>query len=274
MKICLIYFSPTRNTAKIATIIKRALLKLGESIEIFDITTYVKRNLLTKTIDLQNYTGIIFGFPIYAYRAPKVIREWLREIDGKGQKASIFFTYGGVSVGVAHKDTIRRLRQQNLFVVTTAEFLGEHSFNRAGWDLMENRPNRKDFKIAEKYAKITLERFRENEKKFSIKINSPQLEEEKLEKIEKRPKLVLSPPTFLEDCSLCGICEENCPVNAIDVKNTSISDPKCIRCLRCIQICPEDALKVKNIGKFLTALKKVEKLDKKTLNKKKSKIYL
>lgn len=44
-------------------------------------------------------------------------------------------------------------------------------------------------------------------------------------------------------CNNCGICEINCPVQAI--KDSKINT-KCIRCLRCVTNCPQYALQYKN----------------------------
>ncbi|MDD5916278.1 MAG: 4Fe-4S binding protein [Clostridiales bacterium] len=44
-------------------------------------------------------------------------------------------------------------------------------------------------------------------------------------------------------CSNCGICEKNCPAEAI--KNGRINS-KCIRCLRCVTNCPQHALQYEN----------------------------
>lgn len=47
-------------------------------------------------------------------------------------------------------------------------------------------------------------------------------------------------------CSGCGICIEECPVNAIEQQNdgvTEINDAKCIRCGRCHDVCPQEAVR-------------------------------
>ena len=99
MKIGLIYFSPTENTAKIAEIVKNKLNELHNEVEEFNITNYSERQ---KKIDLGQFEAFIFGFPIYYWRAPKLIRDWLLTLKGEGKKLSVFFTYGGVNVGLAH----------------------------------------------------------------------------------------------------------------------------------------------------------------------------
>jgi uncharacterized protein (DUF362 family)/Pyruvate/2-oxoacid:ferredoxin oxidoreductase delta subunit len=47
-----------------------------------------------------------------------------------------------------------------------------------------------------------------------------------------------------EDCTNCGICKDNCPQNAISIKNDKmrIEYDKCIKCMCCHELCPENAV--------------------------------
>jgi formate hydrogenlyase subunit 6/NADH:ubiquinone oxidoreductase subunit I len=46
-------------------------------------------------------------------------------------------------------------------------------------------------------------------------------------------------------CIGCGRCIDECPVNAISMKNGKaiINMKKCIRCKRCPEICPVNAIR-------------------------------
>ncbi len=48
-----------------------------------------------------------------------------------------------------------------------------------------------------------------------------------------------------ELCVGCGVCVEECPVDAISMAEevASINDEECIRCGRCHDVCPEDAVR-------------------------------
>ena len=53
-------------------------------------------------------------------------------------------------------------------------------------------------------------------------------------------------PWIDEDmCVGCGICVEECPVDAISMENGKavIDMKKCIRCKKCHEICPQKAVK-------------------------------
>jgi uncharacterized Fe-S center protein len=47
-------------------------------------------------------------------------------------------------------------------------------------------------------------------------------------------------------CTFCGICANNCPQDAIEVKadHFKVDDDSCWRCGRCVRVCPEGALSV------------------------------
>lgn len=56
-------------------------------------------------------------------------------------------------------------------------------------------------------------------------------------------KTTIPKPT--KECTNCGICAAECPVQAIDQENSKKVDEKaCISCMRCISVCPQDARKV------------------------------
>ena len=49
-----------------------------------------------------------------------------------------------------------------------------------------------------------------------------------------------------EMCTGCGVCVEECPVDAIEQQAdglAEINDAKCIRCGRCHDVCPQEAVR-------------------------------
>lgn len=48
-----------------------------------------------------------------------------------------------------------------------------------------------------------------------------------------------------QDCTLCGICVSECPVDAITMgtENAEINMADCIRCGVCHDVCPQEAVK-------------------------------
>ena len=273
MKILLAYFSATGNTAKVAEEIRRRLVSLGAAVDVLDITSYSDRQ---KEIDPDPFQAFIFGAPVHSNRAPRLFREWLLGLDGKGRKCSTFFTYGGFKVHPSHYSTGKILKKRHFDLVSSAEFLGAHTFNLAGWNAMAKRPDQNDLKVAGEYALKTFRRFTGDDQGRPDEFEKTQYSEKELDAFEhSRYKLVRQLPTRDgKECSMCMICEELCPTSAMDAKKGEADRERCIICLRCIMNCPEDALKVNDLAPAWPRKLKMENETTHTIACKTSRIYL
>lgn len=130
MKVLILYFSATGNTRKIAKVVGDTFTQIGCEVVMADITACANRQ---KKIDLKLFHAVVFGAPIHSTRAPRVVREWMKTLDGQGKKCAMFFTYGGFGVHPTHYSTRQILEKQNFIVVSSADFLGVHTFNLGGW---------------------------------------------------------------------------------------------------------------------------------------------
>jgi flavodoxin len=177
MKVLILYFSATENTAKIAKVIEEKFKEEGVRVIMSDITPYGARQ---KKIDFEPYQAVVFGAPIHSCRAPRVVRDWLRTLDGRtldgqGKKCSMFFTYGGFGVHPTHYSTRQILKEQNFIIVSSAEFLGAHTFNLGGWRALEDRPNELDFELAKDYVELTCKRFTGEDEKIMLSLPAKDL---------------------------------------------------------------------------------------------------
>lgn len=269
MKIALFYFSGTGNTERIADAIANELTEKSVEINKFNITSYKERQ---QKYDLASYKGFIFGFPIYAWRAPSVVRTWLKSLNGDGKKCATFFTYGGVSTGVAHYNTMKILEGSNFILIGSSEFPGKHTFNLAGWDFLENRPDTGDFEIAKEFAGKILKKFQE--KDFNkIKIEDPTVSKKILERHEKREKKLPTPSRRGQECSMCRTCEELCPSLAMNADRGEADKEKCLRCLGCLLNCPDNALEIDDMTKLSEFILNANNITKDELERRTSKFY-
>jgi ferredoxin len=235
---------------------------------LIDITPYSVRN---QKVNLKQCEKFIFGFPVYGWRAPSVVREWLKTLEGKGRECAMFFTYGGINSGVVHYDTYQILEENGFKVLSSAEFIASHTYNLGGWNVLENRPNDEDFKIARQYAQSILKKFQESDL-HSFQIKPHEYSDKTLKRIENNPKRMVNPPRWAAECDLCGLCDNLCPTNAIDAENQIINEEKCIRCFSCVLNCPESVLEVGDLTRLYKMALKVEHLLEKEINNRKSKI--
>ena len=243
-KIAIVYFSATNVTDTYARVMSDALRDRGCEGQLFNVTAYASRQ---KPLPVDAFDGIIFGFPVFGDLAPSVINEWLPTLDGKGCKCAQFLTYGARTTGYAHFHTRLLLEQAGFRVLFSAEFLGRHSFNVAGWQILPHRPDEQDFAVARQVVALALERFAQDEPAV-FRLQKPFGYNRAIAALENRQKTTergwTHPVRVTEECSMCRACELECPTRAFDA-DTGLSDPaSCISCMHCVCICPDEVVKV------------------------------
>jgi flavodoxin/ferredoxin len=268
MKIGIFYFSATGVTEIISNHIKEELIKEGNSVESYNIITIDQRQ---NKFNFLEFDGCIFGFPVFGGRAPSVAEEWITTLDGGNQTCTMFFTYGARDLEWAHQTTYFLLSKANFKVALSAEFIGRHSFNVGeGFSLAEDRPNKSDFDVATDFAILSLERF-QNKWEFSIDISSFTYEPVKVR--EKTGDLAkFYPSRYNENCIMCNLCEDECPVNAFDAISGETDRKLCITCMHCIIICPDHVLKIGEVSEIFINFMHRTKLTKNIVDNKQSKI--
>ncbi len=272
MNILIVFFSATGNTAKMATVIEERFTELGAEVTMSNVTSYNHRQEKT---DLTSYDAVVFGLPVYSRRAPRVVRKWLRTLNGQGKKCSMFFTYGGFGTHPAHYSTRQILEEQHFHVVSSAEFLGAHAFNLGGWKAMERRPDESDFTVAKEYVEITYRRFTDEDEGLLGELEKTEYPEELLDSAEAlRFKKVTQLPTREgSECSMCLTCEELCPTGAMDAELGEADKGKCIACLACVANCPENILAINDMSKSWSSKLEKEQVTEESLKEQKSIIY-
>jgi ferredoxin/flavodoxin len=273
MKILMVYFSATGNTAKIGRVISERLCELGAEVDERDITSLGDRK---ESIDMEPYDAVVFGQPVHSLRTPRVVRDWMRTLRGGGKKSAMFFTYGGFKVHPCHESTRQILAEQGFAVVSSAEFLGAHTFNLGGWKAMVGRPDASDFQVAETYAGKMYDRFTGKDPGILNELEKTDFTEEQLDSFELMRFKVLEqlPTRYGEDCSMCMLCEETCPTGAISAETGETEKAACIACLRCINDCPENVLKINDTSAIWNKKLEMDQTTAEELNQKKSKMYL
>ena len=243
-KIAVVYFSATNVTQTYAGVMRKVLLRHGCEARLFNVTDHASRR---KPLQVDDFDGFIFGFPVFGDFAPSVINTWLPTLDGRGKRCAQFFTYGARTTGYAHFHTKLLLEQAGFRVLFSAEFLGRHSFNIGGWRILPDRPNAQDFAVAREYAALALERVSRDEPAV-FRLQKPFGYERAMAWLENRRGKTgpgwAHPRRTADECSMCRDCEAGCPVQAFNA-DTGLSDPeRCIECMHCVYICPDEVLKV------------------------------
>ncbi len=273
IRIAILTFSATGNTAKISREVAGTLTRPGAEITEMDITPATARQ---KEIDPAGYDALIIGMPVHSWRAPRIVREWIRLLDGTGKKCATFFTYGGFGIHPAHHSTRNLLEQQGFTLVSSAEFLAAHTFNLGGWKAMENRPDESDAAVAREFAELTFRRFSGEDSGLPGPFEATDYPEELLDRIEGfRFRILTSlPGRHGAACCMCMACEENCPAQAFDATTGTACGDRCIACLGCVARCPEEAIIINDMTGSWEFKLKGEGITIPEMEAKQSRIYL
>jgi flavodoxin/NAD-dependent dihydropyrimidine dehydrogenase PreA subunit len=246
MNIGIFYFSATGITETIANHISAILEKEGNSVQQKNIITPDSRQ---DTIDFLEFDACIFGFPVFGGRPPTVADDWMRTLEGKNQKCSMFFTYGARDLEWAHQVTYYLLTQANFQVALSAEFIGAHSYNVGeGWSLAESRPNQLDFDVATQFTMESVKRFH-GDLLFDINLSEFVYEPRETEELY-GPSALFYPFREQGECSMCYLCENECPVKAFNANSGEPNRKLCIRCMHCVTICPDKVLQIGDLSQL------------------------
>jgi flavodoxin/Pyruvate/2-oxoacid:ferredoxin oxidoreductase delta subunit len=268
MNIGIFYFSATGITELVSNHIALVIESEGHSVFQKNIITPESRQQEFDFLELDAY---FFGFPVFEGRAPTVAEEWMKTLEGKNKKCSMYFTYGARDLELAHQATFYLLKKANFQVVLSAEFIGKHSFCVAkGFELAKGRPNQLDFDIVIKFVEESLARF-QKDTEFNIDLSSFSYKSKRTR--EKTGIMsIFYPSRGGEDCSMCNLCENECPVEAFDAISGETDRKLCIHCMHCVIICPDNLLNVGEATKVYKVFTDKLGLSKDVVEKKMSKI--
>ena len=227
MKLYSIVFSPTGGTQKVATVLTDALEGEVARVDLTD----GKQNF--PAVQLTQEDVAVISVPSYGGRVPAVAVERLTKLNGQGARAILVCVYGNR----AYEDTLVELedaaKQAGFRVIAAVAAIAEHSIAR---QFAAGRPDAQDAKQLSDFARqIQAKLSAGDSTEPSIPGNRPY----------KKAGGTGMVPKPTKECTSCGVCAAECPVQAIDKKNPKKVDEKaCISCMRCISVCPHSARKI------------------------------
>jgi ferredoxin len=247
-KVHAIYFSPTGTTEKVANAIAAGT---GLPYESIDLTRFKDRKTLRHSFSKNEL--VIAGAPVYGGRIPRNLDDFFSGLSGNGAPAVALAVYGNREYEDALIEMKIQLEERRFQVIAGAAFIGEHTFSKK---IAAGRPDANDLKIAGEFGgRVISEIDRAMSRKLTVKGNYPYTVRG-FDPKNPGPVIGAALVTANEDCTLCGVCGEECPWGAITVDNAvSIDYTRCLRCLRCMRVCPALALEINNPNVYVALAK-------------------
>jgi ferredoxin/flavodoxin len=236
METTIYYFTGTGNSLKVA---KELYQKLS-SCELIPIVKYQ---------GLENFESISenigFFFPLYYSGLPKIVLDFLKELDVN--KSKYFFA------------CVTSAEDLNVYPLQQIERLLKAKGKRLNAGLLVNMPNNYiiGYNITPEKVQIDFfEKAKEEIDKFAeiVKNGKVNLESSVFKKDVGRSEKVnewfqaevnnLDKSFHVDDtCTGCGVCEKVCPVKNIVLREGIPQwQHKCQQCLACINFCPEKSI--------------------------------
>ena len=247
----IVYSSPAGTTRHISQVIMKSLQHLDYQPGVNDLGNRNDRSKLNSQIkDLVNGCCLWIGSPIYAGHAVPPITDFISHLPvSKGGYAVPFVTWGGVSSGVALHEMGEVLGEKGYIVLGAAKILAVHSMMwRFNNPLGEGHPDVEDDAMIEKLVEDVHSKLQGDDRK-AIPLDDlnyqPKDVQESMQKMNIEMAKQMLPPRQLDEelCTKCGICEEECPAQAITCDPYPKFGDACFLCYNCVRLCQEDAIK-------------------------------
>ena len=219
-----ICFSPTGGTKKAADILTAGLS--GDVLTV-DLTDPHKD---FSTVSPTREDVAVIAVPSYGGRVPAPAVHRIAAIRGSGARAILLCVYGNR----AYEDTLAELQdtvqQAGFQVVAAVAAVAEHSIAR---QFAAGRPDEEDSRQLAQFAAQIQEKLKAGD------LSQPAIPGNRPYKKAGGAGLVPKPTTA---CVSCGVCAQQCTVQAIDAQHPGQVDGKaCISCMRCVSVCPHSA---------------------------------
>lgn len=247
-KIFIVYCSPAGSTRHVAKVIENTLTPLAGEVHCLDLG---QKGGHDDFIDLVVKSGpndcLFVGSPVYRDMAIPLVMKFINSLPNIDScHAAPFITWGGAFSGIALWQMGRALKKIGFRLAGGAKVLAVHSMM---WNCNEPigqcHPDSTDDEFVDTFAR-----------EIHTHISSGEIESLSLEKLDYnsakqttdikkklgQPWLIIPKTVDKDKCTQCAVCEDVCPVNAIELADYPKFSNDCFDCFNCIRLCPEDAI--------------------------------
>ena len=248
MKIIITYCSPAGSTRQVAEVIHNSFIQRNADVVTLDLAKENERSSALDLIKTSKQKMCLFiGSPVYRDMAIPPVMNFIEELPlSEGNYAVPFVTWGQACSGVALWQMGGALRKKGFQIAGAAKVVALHSMMWLAEDPAgKGHPDESDRAVIEEMAATLGARFESGDIPVlaldALDYQPPDRADEMKNKI-KAPWFIIPKKVNNEACTQCGICEEECPVDALLLDPYPEFDQKCIDCFNCIRLCPEEAI--------------------------------
>ena len=239
----ILYFSGTGNSKYVA---KRIADALGD--EIVNLNDRIKASNISP-VETGERLNIVT--PTYAWRIPRIVRDWLLKTELRGAKRAWFVMTCGSEIGNADKYNRDLCAEKNLTCMGTAQIVMPENYIA-----MFSAPQ------ADEACKIVAKAEPSIERAIAaIQSNQPfaPTRNNLYDRFMSGPvnpifyKFCVKADAFTvsDTCIGCGQCAKRCPMNNVTLKDGKpVWGKNCTHCMACICYCPKEAIEYgkKSVG--------------------------
>lgn len=226
------YFSGTGNSKWIA----QQLARLTKD-EAMDIALLIKGGAMPDLIDKDEAIGLVF--PVYAWAPPKAVMEFIQKLTVIPNRYAYAVCTCGDDAGSAIKKIERRLPLQAAWSIAMPNnYIPMYEVDE---------PQLATAKIAAARAKLPEIAKVINSRGTARAIHTgfmPGLKTWVVSPIFSAFAMSTRPFSADNNCNGCGLCEQNCPCNAIRLATGRPTwvKKRCYQCMACINRCPQKTI--------------------------------
>jgi ferredoxin/flavodoxin len=249
-KALLVYCSPAGSTAHVAHIMRQKIAALETPVTMIDLGDDPDVDfIIPQLFDAKDNICLYIGSPVYAAHPIPPIMEFIARMPQAENGFSVpFVTWGAVTSGIALYEMGAALAQKGYPILGAAKVLSRHSMMwAADAPLGADHPNAEDDRMIETLLQAVADKLRKTEPPTLapsvLDYQAQSLRDQMARMSFEQAKMHFPPKRVLKErCTLCGVCVENCPVEAIHLTDAPEIGPVCIHCLNCVRLCPEKAI--------------------------------
>ena len=234
--VTLAYYSPTQTTRKILQGIAEGLN--AENVQHVDLTL---PDATTTPLNDKQEDLIVIGVPVYEGRVAKTAITRLHQLKPGTKPAVVVVLYGNRDFEDALLELGDLVGDMGFIPIAGGAFIGEHSFATETRPMANGRPDEQDLTKAREFGagiRNKLDKLASMDDVVRVELpgNTPYIFR------DRSPLADRAATTIADTCILCGTCASVCPVGAITVEDTVLTDNMaCTLCCACVKECPTDS---------------------------------